>query len=571
MTSKSITYAVALVAIVALSLPAAEAAGCECLGVAHPNATRFGAGYGSRCAAYDLHKSTEFWPTDTPGLWSCQSWCYVNKTTCNNSDVAASWDVNQTNLHFSWTACPDEPKIATNETCPWIGLKKTDTINWTTAAYDPCTACSGDKQSDTAKFSTNYGSKCDAWDGMKCGALWPTYKPGGWCCDSWCYISTACPSGIASWNGKSKLSYSYDACKSDAALKAGCPWIPNYKGGAPKWTKTDCSAISLYKTAKDIVGGPDMITACKTPKDDVAVSPTGLVVDVKVYNDATCGAKDPMGWNSYGTLDAYFPALMNSMGLTGWKAPVLGGYGLSCFDAAPMGQGALFGKATCPTKKDGAINIGLFTDGECTKAHAVCGKDKNETCVMGVSSGKCTNQTAAYQKPYAAKTVCSKPAPEAVGYRMTFFKASGGKCMDDIIGNSWVRNDQCTSVSLKGSVGTFQGNASFGASYIAAKKWIELKMGDSDDKCPKMGETVNCKTDGTECCPISGDINGKAVNFAYSVVAVPLSDLPPAPTTPTTPAAPSSAGSSAADSSGSTRTLGSALLAAAVAALALLL
>ena len=163
MTSKLPSSALVIAALIVLALPSAsEAAGCKCLGAQHPNSTKFGNYYGTRCSAWDVLKSTEYWPDVTPGLWSCKSWCYVNNTDCDTGDVEPSWDKAQTNLFWSYKACPDDPKMDTEDECPWKGKAKNDTVDWAKASYNPC-GCSGGTQPDTAKFEKDYGSKCEAW------------------------------------------------------------------------------------------------------------------------------------------------------------------------------------------------------------------------------------------------------------------------------------------------------------------------------------------------------------------------------------------------------------------------
>jgi len=90
-------------------------------------------------------------------------------------------------------------------------------------------------------ISTEYGSYCAAWedgdctrhgcgDKALCDVMWPTYTPGTWCCQPWCYVNETCrlddvATSVLSGAGY-VLKYSYKAC-TDSTVKfsdATCPW-----------------------------------------------------------------------------------------------------------------------------------------------------------------------------------------------------------------------------------------------------------------------------------------------------------------------------------------------------------
>jgi len=375
--------------------------GCKCKGVDHPNATRFGAGYGARCAAHDVYKSTEFWPTYEPAKWSCQSWCYVDNTTCNQDDVASSWDEAQTGLYYSYDACEDDPRLATNDQCPWVGVPKGGEVaEVSTWKYDPC-SCSGDTQKNTDKFGTGYGGTCDAWDSMKCGPLWPTYKPGSWCCEDWCYTSQACPTSDVSWEGGTGNYYNYGTCANNATYVSDCHWKPNDKGRDPKWTESECMNAAKYPTAAAIVGGSDMLEACKDPEEDPVPPPSNKHVHQYTYNgSATCNTTSEL--SSSLKLEDYFPILMGQMGIPGWTA------GLSCFDTKDVGQPDFFADVKCTP--GGKIGIYYYLDGDCEQPLIApqCG---GLHCASFVSNPVCTNQTQWYESAFSSKTMCVDPPP----------------------------------------------------------------------------------------------------------------------------------------------------------------
>ena len=119
-------------------------------------------------------------------------------------------------------------------------------------------------------------------------------------------------------------------------------------------------------------------------------------------------------------------------------------------------------------------------------------------------------------------------------YKITVYKASGGSCKDEVISTVYAADGACGTGTLKGSAGGYQDGAMMGGTFVAANNWILFKMGQpGSGKCEAMGDSINCKIDGTECCPISGgDIDGKSMNFAYkveTVTAPPAAALAPTP------------------------------------------
>jgi len=401
----------AIVALVALALAAsADAAGCKCLGVSHPNATRFGSTYGSRCSAWDVLESTELWPDTAPGAWSCQTWCYVNKTDCDKDDVADSWDAAQTNLTFSFKACEEDPMMDTAEECPWSKLEKKKGENMTTAewtaTYNPC-GCNGDSQANKTIFGEGYGAKCEPWDGMKCSELWPTYKPGGWCCDDWCYTAASCPTSSTSWSGEVQLNYNYGTCEDNKTFTDGCPWNAFQKGVEPDWTVDECETISSYPTAKDIIGGKEMLEHCAKPEPNPpAPEDSGFHVAVQYYgSDETCTVMTEKLVDDMTTLEGWLPPFMHNQ--SGFPYPLTDmDHPTSCFDLEYLQPGN-FGAASCTS---GDVLLHVYTDGKC-KNHLGAMNIRPSRCAA-YNVGNATHPVANYYKPICAnKTTVYAPLP----------------------------------------------------------------------------------------------------------------------------------------------------------------
>lgn len=290
-------------------------AGCECLskdGVAlafRDNETQaFGASYGSFCAAWEDGKCgadndetgghscgssktcSDMWPTFNFNInqpWCCDSWCYVNRTTCTDEKatehgitVDKSWT--ELDLWFSYDVCPDsysspskyEFKEPTNyeqfnmSQCPYV----------VTAPGCECTGQNSVLGAGELKFhGANYGKWCAAWeDGMcdenatsgpshtclgvndttgefgndtlainSCETHWPEYNFGEsqpWCCDAWCYVNpTTCTAEVRalygidvakSWTG-TEIYYSYAACADKFSSTQG--HMEN--GGVANWAQ----------------------------------------------------------------------------------------------------------------------------------------------------------------------------------------------------------------------------------------------------------------------------------------------------------------------------------------------
>uniref|UniRef100_A0A7S1MZ60 Uncharacterized protein n=1 Tax=Hemiselmis andersenii TaxID=464988 RepID=A0A7S1MZ60_HEMAN len=224
--------------------------GCECIGKAaiqdalgEDNVKKFGEDYGSFCAAFEDGKCTNsnpmgmgqhacgtaehcatMWPTydfNTNQAWCCDSWCYVNRTTCTDAKaeeygitVAKSWTEKE--IWYSYDVCPDSYSKPTK--FEYTPAKNYEQYNMSQCPYvvtAPGCECTGNNDAlgaeEKAKHGTNYGKWCAAWeDGMcnssatkgpmhtcegsiaqNCSTHWPTTDfnvSQNWCCDAWCYV-----------------------------------------------------------------------------------------------------------------------------------------------------------------------------------------------------------------------------------------------------------------------------------------------------------------------------------------------------------------------------------------------
>ena len=107
--------------------------------------------------------------------WCCDSWCYVDPTTCFNAttasfkkydlDVEASW-LNVPGLYYSYAACPDD------QTFPQA-MSYTTAKNGTTAQYTAATCpfnsmatgceCTGDNAALGAEPLKDHGADYGKW------------------------------------------------------------------------------------------------------------------------------------------------------------------------------------------------------------------------------------------------------------------------------------------------------------------------------------------------------------------------------------------------------------------------
>jgi uncharacterized ParB-like nuclease family protein len=293
----------------------------------------FGEDYGSYCAAWedgacseslDLKKCTngpghtcgskkgchELWDGynfNQDQLWCCDSWCYVNATTCTANadlgiDVLESW-LDIPGLYYSYGACEDDqtfPK-ATKE-----DLYNEDNDAVTLSSYASYTAetcpyraqptgceCIGSNDAlgrdQKAMHGEDYGKWCAAWEdglfantsltaaqvkaladgshtgggnlsaagavGALCHEHWPKYKwhePQPWCCDDWCYVDATTCNGTKygidvkpSWTGRN-LYYSYGAC-ADWKTKPTKP-VAEAPGRAANFAKRSCATCPWAKS-----------------------------------------------------------------------------------------------------------------------------------------------------------------------------------------------------------------------------------------------------------------------------------------------------------------------------------
>ena len=241
---------------------------------------KFGASYGSSCAAWEdgmcstgteikapahscgTSKSCDSLWSDNYNFnnnqaWCCDSWCYVNRTTCTAAkaqeygiDVLKSWTEKE--IWYSYDVCPDpysKPTTFTYEpaTTNYAQLNMSQCPYVVTAPGCECTGQNANLGADMlAKHGADYGKWCAAWEDGKCNetatgtsgvhtcdgtnassceAHWPDYNFGNesqtWCCDSWCYVSPAtCTAEVQEMYGvdveqswtKTDVFFSYAAC-----------------------------------------------------------------------------------------------------------------------------------------------------------------------------------------------------------------------------------------------------------------------------------------------------------------------------------------------------------------------
>lgn len=189
---------------------------CECTGVVVPSdimdAADLADTYGSSCKAWDSMHCSTFWPTSITGddSWCCANWCYVDP---NCATAEPSW-TGLENLAFSYAACEDDEKLMAD--CNWAG-----------GELSSC-APTGEARTDAAagELAGSYGSSCKAWDSMDCGELWD--EDALWCCESWAYVSAACPYGQPGWvedvSDSMWWSPNNMVCPDNPALMDNCPW-----------------------------------------------------------------------------------------------------------------------------------------------------------------------------------------------------------------------------------------------------------------------------------------------------------------------------------------------------------
>jgi len=225
--------------------------------------------------------------------WCQIPWCYVS-STCS-SKVASSVFAGSTTAYYSYAACGNMPKncysFPSSTGCPVDPLQEKDyKIDKKTC---PClyngqtlpTSLLNSYPSDSPgkwKNKANialYGTVCAQWDqspntpwvgSCPTDSDWCSYDKN-WCQIPWCYVSSTCPTKIASsvFKGSNAAYYSYDTCLSSpncytnsgvgkrASLPAACPYDKN---DAQWYTPKVCTAwtvpphVSLTKSISLLAG-----------------------------------------------------------------------------------------------------------------------------------------------------------------------------------------------------------------------------------------------------------------------------------------------------------------------------
>lgn len=189
---------------------------CKCTSPTIPSGVEatYGTGYGSSCSAWDETNCDTLWGTLTVGAWCCRPWCYA---TSDCPDAYSSQAI--PGQYFSYAACNTATTPAPS-TCKWTAVAE---------ANDPCKCLNKGSLFNSAmnaKFSSNYGSSCMAWDMSNCATNYREDQVDSWCCANWCYVDKSCPSAKDSLNDGMQgiLYWSDNACPDDTALTLQCPY-----------------------------------------------------------------------------------------------------------------------------------------------------------------------------------------------------------------------------------------------------------------------------------------------------------------------------------------------------------
>jgi len=153
--------------------------------------------YGVACSTHDKDMCEEFNPGVDVGMWCCYSWCWV-ESTCSSARASAQWPGHYYSVDVN--TCPYDEEVISS--CKYS---------------NDCDCLSDNTGIDTNTFPANYGLSCNNWDANSCSAwwsstaLWDSSGTNDWCCDSWCYVSAACPIAVTSSVGV-LFPYSYTTC-----------------------------------------------------------------------------------------------------------------------------------------------------------------------------------------------------------------------------------------------------------------------------------------------------------------------------------------------------------------------
>lgn len=232
---------------------AEEAAACACTQQSPVQLTNgrrragkaFPATYGTTCAAWDAVDCASYFPADTPNIWCCRSWCYVD------------------------AACPSaKPSLLvfgqywSYETCPADGA-----VLASCAHSNACQPTGVNTGVDTTKFGITYGKTCKAWDATNCKEwyggtdLWNETNKD-WCCASWAYVLPTCPLAVLS-SVSLALSMAYDVCGEDSS--------PVYQEGSDS-----CAAARRLGDGDGTHGSEVEVADWHRPEDEVTVTPRRL-------------------------------------------------------------------------------------------------------------------------------------------------------------------------------------------------------------------------------------------------------------------------------------------------------
>lgn len=187
---------------------------------------------------------------------------------------------NELSVKTGYAACNTATTPAPS-TCKWTAVA---------AANDPCKCLNKGSlfsAAMNAKFMSDYGSACMAWDMSNCATNYREDQVDSWCCSNWCYVDKSCPSARDSLNDgmQGTLYWSDNACPDDTSLMLQCP----YRAKSNSTPAGDCT--------------------CKTEKvPATAMNWTALGLNETTYEDYGTSC---LPWDSqeceklYPSLDAY--------------------------------------------------------------------------------------------------------------------------------------------------------------------------------------------------------------------------------------------------------------------------
>lgn len=212
--------------------------------------TYFPAEYGNRCESWD-RITDPVCKKELPPAYCSTRWCFV-APECAKPDTQKTWRFPGSELYFSYEACGSFDSVSTYKChdhssesecvedmqeahyrtpgprCAWTKKINDEKLPASEQMCQPDRCqCNGEHlpSAGVDEKKSLYGTHCDAWDRKNC-ETWqdhPDAKMGIWCCQSWCYVDSSCPSAAPSVDLPG-LYWSYAACQDDLEEIKTCPW-----------------------------------------------------------------------------------------------------------------------------------------------------------------------------------------------------------------------------------------------------------------------------------------------------------------------------------------------------------